>query len=254
MNALSCGEFRDLGPDLALGLLTGDERAAALHHVARCDPCRRQLDGLAEVADQLLLLAPSVEPEIGFESRVMARLHADGAFARSGVEEADVARSAFRERSWRRPARSLLLGIAAALIVVGGVTGLTVGLVRGRSAGRTSGLAQQAATANQLAARTVVVRADGGRSTCQLVAFPAQGAEPARLAIALDEAGQGPESYQVAVEPSGGGAPVLVGTITMANGHGTLVASIPAGTGPVDGVRIMDSPGTVKYHATFQAV
>ncbi len=140
------------------------------------------------------------------------------------------------------------------MIVTAALTGLWSGLTHGRQAGRNSALRQQATAANQLAVRTVVVRADGGRSTCQLVAFPRDGTHPARLIINLDEPGEPPGPYQVLAEPSGGGQAVVVGTIAMMNGRGELIADIPAGTGPVNGVIITDSPHSIKYHATFQPV
>ncbi len=83
MTAFGCDEFREIAPDLALGLLGGDERGAAITHLAGCARCQAHLEGLVRVADDLLLLAPQVEPEIGFESRVMARLAAGGAFRTS---------------------------------------------------------------------------------------------------------------------------------------------------------------------------
>ncbi len=100
----------------------------------------------------------------------------------------------------------------------------------------------------------MVIRADGGRSTCQLVAFPGQGGQPARLVINLDEPAEASSSYQVLVEPTAGGPAVLVGSITVTHGHGTLTTTVPAGTGPVDAVRIVDSPSSVRYRATFQSV
>ena len=74
MTSLDCGEFHERASELALGLLAGDERGAALDHLEQCAHCRAHLDGLVQVADNLLLLAPPVEPDIGFESRVTARL------------------------------------------------------------------------------------------------------------------------------------------------------------------------------------
>jgi hypothetical protein len=117
---------------------------------------------------------------------------------------------------------------------------------------RTGGGNQVAA--NQLAARTAVVLADGGRSTCRLVAFPSVGSQAARLVISLDEPPAPPEAYQVLAEPADGNTPVVIGTIAMVNGHGMLVTSLPARIGPVDGVRIMDSPNTIKYHASFAPI
>jgi hypothetical protein len=64
-------EFRDLAPELALGTVEGEERGRALQHLADCPDCRRYMEGLSEVADELLLLAPHREPPVGFESKVL---------------------------------------------------------------------------------------------------------------------------------------------------------------------------------------
>ena len=70
----SCAEIRDLIPELAVGVATGEERAAALQHLSRCVDCRHELERMSEVADELLLLAPEREPPPGFESRVLERV------------------------------------------------------------------------------------------------------------------------------------------------------------------------------------
>jgi hypothetical protein len=69
-----CREIRELAPELALGIVSGEERARALEHVAGCPQCRELLRGLSDVADGLLSLVPSHEPPVGFESRVNERL------------------------------------------------------------------------------------------------------------------------------------------------------------------------------------
>lgn len=71
---MSCDELRDLAPEVALGTIDGEERAEALRHLATCGECRRLVDHLTTVADELLLLAPVQEPPIGFESRVIDAL------------------------------------------------------------------------------------------------------------------------------------------------------------------------------------
>jgi type II secretory pathway pseudopilin PulG len=298
MTTFDCDEFRDTAPDLALGLLTGDERGAAISHVVTCASCRRHLDGLVQVADDLLLLAPSVEPEIGFESRVMARLAARGAFSpepapgpggttASSLPAPSSQRPASQRPASQRPGRATgprsgrrisaghhpgpshpsppsrsrvvrrraaVVVAALALAVVTGVTGLTAGTARGRNAGRAAALANQATAANQLAARTAVVWADKGQSWCQLVAFPSHGSLPAQLVIRLEEPGEPPGSYQVLAEPTNGQPAVLVGTIVVTNGRGTLTAAVPAGTGPVDAIRVIDADRALKYRATFASV
>jgi anti-sigma factor RsiW len=70
----NCEHTRELAPELALGIVEGEERGRALEHLADCPECRRRVDELAEVADQLLLLAPHREVPVGFESRVLSRV------------------------------------------------------------------------------------------------------------------------------------------------------------------------------------
>jgi hypothetical protein len=69
-----CEETRELAAELALGVVEGEERGRALEHLADCTECRRRVDELAEVADELLLLAPHHEVPVGFESRALAPL------------------------------------------------------------------------------------------------------------------------------------------------------------------------------------
>jgi hypothetical protein len=69
-----CEELREQAPDLALGIVEGEERGRALEHLADCPDCRRRVEELTEVADQLLLLAPHREPPLGFESDVLRRV------------------------------------------------------------------------------------------------------------------------------------------------------------------------------------
>jgi Putative zinc-finger len=71
---MSCDELRELAPEVALGTLDGQERAEALRHLATCSECRRTVDQLSTVADELLMLAPVQEPPAGFESRVIEAL------------------------------------------------------------------------------------------------------------------------------------------------------------------------------------
>ena len=71
---MSCDELEDLAPEVALGTIDGEERAEALRHLATCGECRRLVDQLTTVADELLMLAPTQEPPVGFESRVIDAL------------------------------------------------------------------------------------------------------------------------------------------------------------------------------------
>ena len=68
---MRCDEIRDLAGEIALGIADGEERAEALRHLSGCGDCRRLVEQLSEVADELLVLAPVQEPPAGFESRVV---------------------------------------------------------------------------------------------------------------------------------------------------------------------------------------
>lgn len=96
-----CRSVRALAPELALGIASGEDRASALRHLAGCAECRRDVESLALVADELLLLAPEVDPPVGFESRMAERL--------SG------AATPARGRRW-----AVLAGAAALIAVIAG--------------------------------------------------------------------------------------------------------------------------------------
>jgi hypothetical protein len=69
-----CKEVRELAPEVALGIASGDDRALVLTHLSSCPGCRGELEELAAIGDQLLLAAPAHEPPIGFESKVLQRM------------------------------------------------------------------------------------------------------------------------------------------------------------------------------------
>jgi hypothetical protein len=99
-----CREVRELIPELAMGVASGEVRARALAHLAGCAACRRELEEVSGTVDELLLLAPEREPPTGFDSRVLAALD---------------------QRAPRHIVRTGLLVAAAALLVAGVAGGLT---------------------------------------------------------------------------------------------------------------------------------
>jgi hypothetical protein len=105
-----CEEIRQLAPELALGIVEGEERGRALDHLADCPECRRRVEELAEVADQLLLLAPHKEVPVGFESRVLGRV----------LPSAPPPRRRRRFALVLSPAAAALAAVAITLAVVSG--------------------------------------------------------------------------------------------------------------------------------------
>jgi hypothetical protein len=109
---MSCEQTRQLAAELALGIADGADRARALRHLADCAECRRAVEELSEVADELLMLAPGHEPPMGFESRVLARVQPPPS-------------TAPRRAPWRRVLVVLAPAAAAAALTVGVVLGAT---------------------------------------------------------------------------------------------------------------------------------
>jgi hypothetical protein len=74
LNDMTCAELADVAAELALGVLTGRERAAAIAHLDACEACREHVRQLMATGEQLRELLPPAEPPAGFETRVLARL------------------------------------------------------------------------------------------------------------------------------------------------------------------------------------
>jgi hypothetical protein len=227
MSDLSCGGVEAIAAELALGILPGDERADALRHLTTCPACRDRVDGLARVADQLLLTAPEEEPPIGFESRVLDRVAAE--------RQPSVVRPIRRRRRWA------MAVVAAAALVVAASVGAAV--TRDNTHPTTSA-----------AARFTSVGFGGGTWTCRVAAFPGRGNQPTEIVVRLDEPGEVTNWYTVEAEPVNGGAPVRVGIVNVKKGQGTLVTTVPAGTGKVWGIRVLETGTTVRYRASFAPV
>jgi hypothetical protein len=113
---VSCEQVRALAPDLAIGIADGQERDAALRHATTCAECRLLVSELSSVADDLLLLAPSHEPPVGFASRTLAQMTASP--PRPGRRPT---RHALRRTAGKRPwvARVAVAAAAAAALALG---------------------------------------------------------------------------------------------------------------------------------------
>jgi anti-sigma factor RsiW len=107
-----CPQYADDLAELALGVLTGRDRARTLSHVESCRRCADELEQLSRVADTVVEAAPEVEPPVGFEVRL---------FERMGV--ADL--RAKRHRRFRA-SRLVPFGVAAAVVGLGLGLGLTL--------------------------------------------------------------------------------------------------------------------------------
>ncbi|HEX8771238.1 MAG TPA: zf-HC2 domain-containing protein, partial [Acidimicrobiales bacterium] len=152
----TCAELDEVIEELALGTMSGPQRAQAIAHLDSCPRCRDLVDGLTTAADSVLLLAPEEPPPLGFEARVAAT---------TGPAAPTEHRPAHPR--WRRLA--MAGGVAAALFL---------GVLAGHlftSTGGSGGV------------RVALAGADGGRATCRAVVIPGH---PAHLVVTIDAPGE----------------------------------------------------------------
>lgn len=216
-----CPSVEALAPELALGIVSGSERASALAHLGHCAACRRLVDELATVADPLLLLAPEAEPSIGFESRVLA-----------ATADAERARPTVLGRKRRRfPSVRVIAAAAAVLIAAAG--GLLVGrAVDGRSE----------------PVRTAVAITAGGRSTCRAFAY---GEKQAWVFVSLQAPREWTADYTVEITTEGGGRAASVGQLRLQGGEGSLGTIVDVPASHLRAVRVLDASGALRYEAAF---
>ena len=214
---MTCAELEALAAELALGTVSGAERAGALDHLAGCAACRALVEELAGVADRMLLLAPVIEPPPGFESKVLARM---------GVAPVRELRPTRRRR--------LVVGIAA------------VALVAAMSTAGAAWLADEAERPTEI--RTALAADNEGRWRCRAVVY---GEKPTWLVVSLDRMDGSNNSYSVEALRAGNPTPVPVGSLTLDQGHGTLARQIDLAAGDLESVRVLDSGGRVRYVMTF---
>lgn len=73
---LGCADVRENAPELALDVLSGPDRAAALEHVSECADCRSVVAEFTEAVDVVPFLASEAEPPPGFHGRVVRQMTA----------------------------------------------------------------------------------------------------------------------------------------------------------------------------------
>lgn len=211
MTELACEQFRALGPELALGIADGGDRAAASRHLQSCPECRKELRELAEVADGLAALAPAAEPPPGFAERVVA--------------------SVTRPPRRRARSRAWLGAAAAALALIAGITGWLIGRPAPHPAYSTDVVAGELYTAGRPAGQVLV--SIGGHLWMSVSVR----ANPADYWV----------TCQMETEA---GRFVTVGAFALSGGTGYWAAAIPQGAGrSFRAVRLLDAGGQVLAQA-----
>lgn len=223
MSDLTCEQLRELAAELALDLLSGRDRALALAHVNRCDACREQVRSLTGVGDRLLDLAPGVEPPVGFEDRVLARMGMLPAPRRRG--------HAARSGRW------LPLAVAAAAVaLVFGLGGWAVGSLA------------TPATVSESAQplRVASLHAADAKQIGQVFTYRG---DPSWMYLTVN-VGVGVSSVACEMARRGGGY-LPMGTFPLADGRGGWGGKLPVDPTMITGARLLSPSGVVLATATF---
>ena len=245
-NEMGCHEFSDVAAELALGVLTGRERAQALAHLDRCASCREEVRQLTATGEGLLGLLPSVEPPAGFEARVMDRLGLSapapspaaqaGWLSRVPLLGRKPARRATTGPAWLagRTRRALALAAVTLAVVAAGLGGW--GLRPGTPA--PAGAPLSSATllsASHQAAGKIFLYEGSSRWLYMSVNMPT---------------GNGTVICQV---ESGDGQVTTVGSFKLTGGYGYWGSPVPATHGALTGARLVGPDGTVLATASFHS-
>ena len=204
---------------LAVGELTGRERAEALEHLLVCRACRDEVDSLVDVSEEILLLAPEAEPPAGFESAVLERFE-------------------FVERA-AAPRRRWLAGVAAAV-----VAGLVAGaVVIGVLAAHDDGPAL---------AESPMVTPSG----LEVGSAWSAGSDPSWILVSVpgwaawDASITEPGEYRLRVELDDGTSAEF-GPVTFHDDTGSWATTTSLDTGHIRSVAVVDATGHVWCEAVF---
>ena len=240
LNEMGCDEFTDVAAELALGVLTGRERAQAIAHLDHCDACRENVRQLTMTGEELLGLLPASEPPAGFETRVMERI---GLAAPGPARVSWISR--VRHFGWKpsgrtgqgqvsRARRMLAVAAVALAVVVSGLGGW------GLHAATTSPPASSLSSAALLSASHQTV----GKI------FVYNGSSRWMYMSVNMYSGNGSVTCQLVGTD---GHVTTVGSFRLVDGYGYWGSPAPANLGPLAGARLISTNGTVVATASFSA-
>jgi hypothetical protein len=216
-----CARIADRLPELALGILSGTERADVLAHLDTCASCRAESGEWAATVDVLPSLLAEAEPPAGFEGRTLERLRAD---------------------QTRVPRRSMTQRILALAAVVAFVMVASIAVVRIIDARGSSSPSTDVTSANMIGHR--------GRRAGD--AFMTSGGE--RYLFVDVDYGVKTGMYRVEALDAQSGVTSL-GHVFVSAGHGAWAGELPGGgKGATPAmVRLVDPDGHVLCAARFAA-
>jgi hypothetical protein len=208
---LTCATVAPQLAEFAAGTLPADERGVVEAHVNVCANCRAEAESLVDVADALLLFAPTAEPPAGFDARVVDRM---------------------QPPSVRRlPRRRRLLLAAAAVIAV---VAFGVGALALRSSPARTNQVQEIALRNETNKYVGAAYVKAGTPGWILVEMRYD--KDTTLPVQLI---------------TSNGSATIAGTVNVQNGRGLLAFTSPVPVSDVRELRMLESDGTVVCYAAI---
>ena len=198
---------------LAIGALTGHDRARILSHLEGCPSCAAEMEELSAAADALATLIPEAEPDEGFSERTMAVIRAE-------------------QPGRQRPLVRRFAAVAAVvvLLAVGGGTGAVVASSLHDTPASALWTAPLHSTRG--AEGTVVLVSSGQRGWLVMNLYDAPTAGTVTCTLALDD-----------------GTHLSIGEFSLSAGYGSWAARIPVAASSVRWVDVVDSTGATVASA-----
>jgi hypothetical protein len=218
--SIRCADLADTLAEVATGAASGPDRAQLLRHLTGCEDCRRELDELTRVADEVLLIAPEHEPPAGFEGAVLAQL--------TGSAAAPPAK--------RRFARPLLYAAAASLVALGAAGAVWQATADDRNLAAAYRDTLDVADGRYFAAADLLKPSGGSAGTV----FLYEG-EPSWLFVVVRDA-PAPGGYDVVVDA--GASSTVVGSCVVDSTTCSVGTTIDDHVYNVDEVRLVSPSGT----------
>ena len=254
VNEMGCAEFADAAAELALGVLTGRERAQALAHLDQCEACRENVRQLTVTGEELVGLLPAIEPPAGFETRVMERLGLGTPApspAPGPVRQLSPARRfGLKLAGWigggwtgrggvSHPRRILAAAAVAVAVIVAGLGGWGLH-------GTTS-----SPTASALSSATLLT---ASHQTAGKIYFYDAGSRWLYMSVNIPSGSGAVDDGTVICQVEGpDGHVTTVGSFRLTGGYGYWGSPDPVTSGTLTGARLVTTTGTVLATATFAA-
>lgn len=217
MSEQTCTTVREAAAEYALGILPPGEREHVAAHLLRCGDCRREVDDMTRIGDELMELIPAAEPPLGFDRKVLVAVRSPRRrFGPSGTG-----------RSWVAGGVAGLVAAAAAVAVLFGL---------GAGSGRPVHTTEQSA---QLVSDGHVIGTVYTEGNPLWVWMKVEGA-----------AVSGPVTCDVV---EGDGSVVELGSFDLVGGSGSWAAPAPSKVARISGTRLVTAGGRVVAVATFRS-